>query len=156
MNLYNSSSNTAQWPFAVAFEIAYFIPLLILFSLLYSKPKFIAILSINLKSTLFATSINIYGFASISSIAFTPNVLYTFCAFWTPIPNFSKNPTICHNSQFSLNWSDISIALSFDIPRTSASLDGSNFNTCNVSSPNIFVILLAIAGPIPFIIPFDK
>ena len=129
---------------------------MILLSLLYSNPSSIATLSINLKSTLFAKSINIYGFASISSIACIPRALYTFCAFCTPIPNLSRKPTICHNSQFSLNWSDISIALSRDIPLTSAKRIGSNFNICRVSSPNLSVILLAIAGPIPFIIPLPK
>ena len=90
---------------------------------------------------------------SISSIAFVPYKSNTFFACSAPIPNLSKNPTICHTSQFSIKLSDISFALSFVIPFICTNFDGSYFNTCMVSSPNNFIILLAVAGPTPFIFP---
>ena len=93
---------------------------------------------------------------SISSIAFVPYKSNTFFACSAPIPNLSKNPTICHTSQFSIKLSDISFAFFSDIPLTSASLSGSYLKICMVSSPNFFIILFAIASPIPFIFPFDK
>ena len=101
-------------------------------------------------------SINMYGFASISAIAFTPNKSYTFLAFSAPIPNFSRNPTICHTSWVSIKLSDISIALSLLIPLICANFSGSYFNTCIVSSPNLDIIFVAVAGPIPFTFPFAK
>ena len=101
-------------------------------------------------------SINIYGSLSIFSIALIPNNSYTFFANSAPIPNLSKNPTICHTSQFSIKLSDISNAFSFDIPLISASLSGSLLNICIVSSPNFLIILLANASPIPFTFPFAK
>ena len=61
-----------------------------------------------------------------------------------PIPNFSKYPTICQTSHFSLNSWPISIAFSFEIPLISASLDGSNLKTLIVSSPNLSTILSAV------------
>ena len=73
-----------------------------------------------------------------------------------PNPNLSKKPTICHTSQFSIKLSDISFALSFVIPFICTNFDGSYFNTCMVSSPNNFIILLAVAGPTPFIFPFAR
>ena len=62
-------------------------------------------------------------------MAFTPNSSYTFLANSAPIPNFSKNPTICQTSQFSIKLSAISIALDFEIPLISANLCGSVFIT---------------------------
>ena len=50
----------------------------------------IAILSICLKSTPLAISINMYGFSSIFLIASAPKSLYTFLALDAPIPNLSK------------------------------------------------------------------
>ena len=82
-------------------------------------------MSICPKSTPLDISINIYGFASISAIAFIPNKSYTFLALSAPIPNLSKNPTICHTSQFSIKLSDISTALLELIPLIRANLSGS-------------------------------
>ena len=73
-----------------------------------------------------------------------------------PIPNLSRNPTICHTSQFSIKLSDISVALSLVIPFICANFCGSYFNTCIVSSPNLFTIFDAVAGPTPFMSPFAK
>ena len=103
-----------------------------------------------------AKSINMYGFDSICSIAFTPNKSYIFFACSAPSPNFSKNPTICHTSQFSIKLCAISIALFSEIPLISANFSGLNLNIFMVSSPNFFFIFLAVASPIPLIVPFDK
>ena len=97
-----------------------------------------------------------YGFASISAIAFIPNKLYTFLALSAPIPNLSRKPTICQTSQFPIKLSDISIAFSLLIPLICANFCGSNFNTCIVSSPNLLIIFEAVAGPTPFTFPFAK
>ena len=113
-------------------------------------------MSICLKSTPLAISIIIYGFASICSIAFIPNRLYTFFACSAPILNLSRNPTICHTSQFSKKLCDISSAFVFVIPFISANLSGSNLKILIVSSPNFLIIFLAVASPIPFTFPFAK
>ena len=95
----------------------------------------------------------IYGLASISAIAFIPNKSYTFLALSAPIPNLSRNPTICQTSQFSIKLSEISTAFVFVIPFIWASFCGSYFKTCIVSSPNLFIIFDAVAGPTPLIFP---
>ena len=121
-----------------------------------SNPFSNAYLSSFAKSTPFTKSINIYGFDSISSIVCGPNFLYIVFAFAGLIPKLSKKPTICHNSQFSTKHCAISIAFSLVIPFICVNFSGSNLNTFIVSSPNVATIFLAVAGPIPFIVPFDK
>ena len=89
-------------------------------------------------------------------IVLLPNFLKIACEFCGPIPNFCKKPTICQESKFSVNFSQISSALSEVIPLITTNFSGSFLITLIVSSPNCLTIFLAILGPIPLIIPFDK
>ena len=76
----------------------------------------IAILSILKKSTPYVISTNTYGFFCISSMASFPSASYTFLLLLAFIPNFSKNPTICHRFHLVLNSSAISSAPVDEIP----------------------------------------
>ena len=82
-----------------------------------------------------------YGFSSIFETVFSPRALYIPCAALTGILNLSKNPTICHNSKFSLKLCAISNAFMLLIPFILDNFSGSNLNTEMVSSPNSFMIL---------------